>query len=179
MAIYGFNHDDLVSGGKAAITFGLRNLMSKRRGMNKTDTNAGSFVATDMYKYLRDTVLPSLPADLRSHIKAVNKRTSAGNKSKDIRIDEMSIFLFSLNEVYGSHGFDYCSNDEGSKYAIFSSDQSRKKYLSNGAGRVNSWWLRSPGMTFGSWFCAISDDGEGYYGDYLAYENGVCFGFCV
>lgn len=57
-----FNHDDLADGsGKAGITFGMKELMADVHNMNSANTNVGSFVGSEMFSYLRDTVLPSLP----------------------------------------------------------------------------------------------------------------------
>ena len=70
--IVGFNHDDLASGGKAGITFGLKNLMANTRQMNSSNTNAGGFTGSDMYDWLQGTLLNSLPSDLRAVLKSVD-----------------------------------------------------------------------------------------------------------
>lgn len=49
LQIYGFNHDNLTSGGKAGITFGMKNLMTETRQMNASNTNAGGFTGSAMY----------------------------------------------------------------------------------------------------------------------------------
>lgn len=174
--IVGFNHDDLASGGKAGITFGLKNLMANTRQMNSSNTNAGGFTGSDMYDWLQGTLLNSLPSDLRAVLKSVNKKTSAGSQSSTINTNAMKIFLFSEIEIFGS--VTYSKSGEGSQYSRFATASSRIKYLSNGSGSANSWWERSPYGSNSSYFCRVSSSGSASYngaGD----SRGVCFGFCV
>lgn len=179
MEIYGFNHDDLASGGKAPYTFGMKNLMANKRQMNTSNTFVGSFVGSAMYAYLRDTVLPSLPEELRTRIKTVNKKTEAGNQSSSVQTDAVQIFLFSVNEVAGTQSGSWVSNDEGSTYPVFTGDASRIKKLSNGAGAAQWWWLRSPRLDFSNGFCGVTSDGNAAGYTVASGSGGVCFGFCV
>lgn len=174
--IVGFNHDDLASGGKAGITFGLKNLMANTRQMNSSNTNAGGFTGSDMYDWLQGTLLNSLPSDLRAVLKSVNKKTSAGSQSSTINTNAMKIFLFSEIEIFGS--VTYSKSGEGSQYSRFATTSSRIKYLSNGSGSAYRWWERSPFGDDSSSFCIVY--GGGYANGYGAsYSWGVCFGFCV
>lgn len=174
--IVGFNHDDLASGGKAGITFGLKNLMANIRQMNSSNTNAGGFTGSDMYDWLQGTLLNSLPSDLRAVLKSVNKKTSAGSQSSTINTNAMKIFLFSEIEIFGS--VTYSKSGEGSQYSRFATASSRIKYLSNGSGSANYWWERSPGGTNSSNFCVVNSNGNANT-NYASLSRGVCFGFCV
>lgn len=174
--IVGFNHDDLASGGKAGITFGLKNLMANTRQMNSSNTNAGGFTGSDMYDWLQSTLLNSLPSDLRAVLKSVNKKTSAGSQSSTINTNAMKIFLFSEVEIFGS--ITYSKSGEGSQYSRFATASSRVKYLSNGSGSAFSWWERSPYGNNSSSFCIVSSSGNANGGS-ANNSRGVCFGFCV
>ena len=167
-AIMDFNHDDKSDGtGKANITFGMTGLMADTHSMNSTNTNVGSFVGSEMYTYLQDTVLPSMPQELQSVIKSVNKRTSAGNASTEIQVDSMSIWLFSAGEIGQSAG--YVSSDEGVAYPYYNSDTRAKG---------DWWWLRSPCFNSTGYFCGVWSWGE--LGNMNAnYSSGVSFGFCI
>lgn len=179
MEIVGFNHDDLTSGGKAAYTFGMKHLMADTRQMNTSNTNSGSFVGSAMYSYLRNTVLPNLPEEVRSHIKTINKKTLAGNQSSSVRTDSMQIFLFSVTEVVGSDSW-LGSTNEGSQYSAFSTNDYRTKKLSNGDGNAQAWWLRSPAQRVSGCFEYIGSSGGAGIGDGGAVNRrGVCFGFCI
>lgn len=174
--IVGFNHDDLASGGKAGITFGLKNLMANTRQMNSSNTNAGGFTGSDMYDWLQGTLLNSLPSDLRAVLKSVNKKTSAGSQSSTINTNAMRIFLFSEIEIFGS--VTYSKSGEGSQYSRFATASSRIKYLSNGSGSANLWWERSPHGASSPNFCAVNSNGNASNLN-ANISGGICFGFCV
>lgn len=174
--IVGFNHDDLASGGKAGITFGLKNLMANTRQMNSSNTNAGGFTGSDMYDWLQGTLLNSLPSDLRAVLKSVNKKTSAGSQSSTINTNAMKIFLFSEVEIFGS--VTYSKSGEGSQYSRFATASSRIKYLSNGSGSANFWWERSPYGNNSNSFCSVNSNSNASF-NAANFSRGVCFGFCV
>ena len=132
LVIIGFNHDDLASGGKAGITFGMKNLMATTRRMNASNTNSGGFTGSEMYSWLQNTLLPTLPSDLQAVLKSVNKKTSAGSQSATINTNSMKLFLFSEIEIFGSTT--YSKAGEGSQYSYFATAANRIKYLANGSG---------------------------------------------
>ena len=179
LVILGFNHDDLATGGKAGITFGMKNLMADARQINSENTSEGGYAGSEIYKWLQNTVLPSLPADLQNVLKTVNKRTGNGDpNSPAIVVNSMKLFLFAMEEVIG-----YASENslagEGTLYSYFATAETRIKYMYNGAGAVNFWWVRSPnklGQT-GRW-CRIATNGAPSIRTADDYQ-GVCFGFCV
>ena len=176
LVIMGFNHDDLASGGKAGITFGLKNLMASTRAMNSSNTNVNGFTGSAMYSWLQNTLLPTLPSDLQAVLKSVNKKTSAGNASSTININAMKLFLFSEIEIFGSTT--YSAAGEGSQYSYFATAANRIKYLSNGSGSAYWWWERSPYGSNSISFCYVYSNGNASFSN--AYNaDGVCFGFCV
>ena len=172
----GFNHDDLASGGKAGITFGLKNLMASTRAMNSSNTNSGGFTGSAMYSWLQNTLLTSLPSDLQAVLKSVNKKTSAGSQSSTINTNSMKLFLFSEIEIFGSTT--YSKAGEGSQYSYFATAANRIKYLSNGSGSAHWWWERSPCGSNSNGFCGVNGGGCAYFYS-AASASGVCFGFCV
>lgn len=175
MEIVGFNHDNLTGGGKAGITFGMKHLMKDSRSMNESNTNQGGWTESEMYSWLTTTCYNGLPADLRSIIRAVDKKTSEGRGSSTIKTDSMKIFLFSEKEVGLSS---YSVTGEGEKYARFTGNSVRTKKMSNGSGSANWWWLRSPYQSDTSMFCCVASDGA-TGGNPALSTGGVCFGFCV
>ena len=176
MQIYGPDHDDLADGsGKAKFTLGLKNLMTEMRPMNSTNTNSGGFAGSEMHDWLRNTLFPTLPADLRAIIKPVYKNTSAGNQSTTILTESMDIFPFAAAECMDT------SNSvpgEGTQYPIFTDNASRVKRLSNGAGATTPWWTRSPNGTNNSSFVRITAGGGVNYPN-ASVDSGVCFGFSI
>lgn len=176
LVIMGFNHDDLASGGKASITFGMKNLMATTRRMNASNTNSDGFTGSEMYSWLQNTLLPTLPSDLQAVLKSVNKKTSAGSQSSTINTNSMKLFLFSEIEIFGSTT--YSKAGEGSQYSYFATAANRIKYLSNGSGSAYWWWERSPYGSNSDNFCYVSSNGNAYINSANS-AYGVCFGFCV
>ena len=176
LQIADFAHDDLTAGGKAGITFITKNLMTGAQKMNSTNTNSGGFTGSAMYTYLNTTLYNLLPSGLKSAIKAVNKKTSAGNKSTTINTDSMKLFLLSEIEVFGTTT--YSVSGEGSQYPIFTDAASRTKKLSNGSGSAYPWWERSPDASNSPRFCYVTNSG-GVQSYVASLIYGVCYGFCV
>ena len=176
LVIMGFNHDDLASGGKAGITLGLKNLMATTRRMNASNTNSGGFTGSEMYSWLQNTLLPTLPTDLQAVLKNVNKKTSAGSQSSTINTNSMKLFLFSEIEIFGATT--YSKAGEGSQYSYFATAANRIKYLANGTGSADWWWERSPYGSTSNSFCYVYSSGNADLNN-ASGAGGVCFGFCV
>lgn len=113
--ILGFNHDDLAAGGKAGITFGLKNCLKTSYNMNSTDTNAGGWTSSAMRTRM-STFKGYLPSDLQTAIRTVTKKTSAGEKSTTINSTSDDLFLFSHVEVFGTNYYDQA--DSPSLYTV-------------------------------------------------------------
>lgn len=176
LRIYDFQHDDCVDGSKAALTIGMKHLLATTYKMNSSSTNVGGWESSLMRTSTIPTLYGKLPGDLQAVITDVYKYTSAGNKSTDITTTVDNLFLFSEVEVDGTTTAVYA--DEGSIYPIFSNQSSRVKYLSNGTGSSNVWWLRSPyaGSAY-SFRCVYNSGGIDNYTASSA--CGVAFGFCI
>lgn len=176
LEIADFNHDDLTSGGKAPISFIVKNCLSftGERYMNSSSTNAGSWNSS----YMRNTVMAEirnkLPNDLKPYIKKVNKKTTQGSSSTAIQTTSDDLWLPSCIEVGTiTSGSGYVS--EGTQYPIFTDNGSRIKLYNGSAGY---WWLRSPYTGRNNTFHSVNSDGSGNY--YTAdYTNGVVFGLCI
>ena len=175
LEILDFNHDDLLNGNKAGITFGLKYLMNNTKQINATKTNVGGFTGSDIYSWLQGELLLSLPTDLQAVIKTVNKKTSAGNQSSVINTNEMKIFLFSEIEIYGTTSFSFTG--EGNQYRNFYNPNNRIKTFTNGSSIIG-WWERSPGTNAG-FFCAADNSTQLASHDYSDAFWGISFGFCV
>ena len=182
LVILGFNHDDLTSGGKAPITIGMKNLLATSYRMNSSATNAGGWDSSEMRTTTMQTLLEQLPSDLQAVIKSVNKKASSGGRSKTIKTSSDKLFLFSEVEIDGTTMEVYA--DEGEQYEYWKTVKNGKnsayriKYLSNGGGSANNWWLRSPhkGSSTYVWYVTSSGDVDSQH---ASYSYGVSFGFCV
>jgi len=178
LVIVGFDHDDLTSGGKAGITFGLKNLMADKRQINSNRTNSGGFTGSVIYTWLQNTLLPSLPYELQSVIKTVNKMTATGSSSGTVTDVSMKLFLFSTREITGGSGWDLKEN-EGNQYNYFATAANRKKFLANGTGEESGWWTRTSRVAVNPhwWYLDSSTASIKYLS--ANETTGICFGFCI
>ena len=182
LVILGFDHDNLTGGGKAGMSIGMKNLLATKYRMNATATNEGGWDESEMRTSTMATLLSQFPSDLQSVIKQVNKKATAGGASTSITTSADKLWLFAEVEIDGTTSAGYA--DEGEQYEYWKTVKDgtvaddRKKYLSNGSGSANIWWLRSPYVSSSSDFRYISSAGYViYYGANNTY--GVSFGFCV
>ena len=180
LVILGFNHDDLTAGGKAGITFGMKNLLATRYPMNSSNTNAGGWTSSAMRTSTMETLYSHLPDDVKAVVKPVNKLSSAGSQSTTINTTSDKLFLLAEIEVFGSTSYSVAG--EGTQYAYYKDVANtaalRVKKLSNGAGSAYSWWLRSPRASYSTYFCIVNADGHAGNGS-ASISLGVAFGFCV
>lgn len=199
LVILGFNHDNLTSGGKAGISIGMKNLLATTYNMNSSHTNNGSWRSSLMRTSTMATLLSQLPSDLQMYIKAVDKITSAGNKTTYIAISSDKLWLLSTAEVYSQSAISNSSNSdikanaaayksEGDQYDYYSEligdgdpyniNATLKKGLSNGTETVIWWWLRSPNIDDATSFRGVDYSGR-ISNNNAGYSTGVSFGFCI
>ncbi len=176
VAIMGFNHDDLESGGKAGITFGLKELMKNLIQLNGHESNAGGYPDTSVFSFLEVVAREKMPSDLRAVLKNIIKKTSVGSKNNVIGTEVVKLFLFSEIEVFGSIIFSLAG--EGSQYSYFTNTGNRIKRTANGTGTEGRWWERSPVLESFTDFCIVIENGEAHHAESVS-ARGVCFGFCV
>ena len=142
---------------------GLKGLLGWHQ-MNKTWTNKGGWLASDMRRYLNEEVIELLPDDLLAAI-----------KPRKFGDEEDRLWLFSEVEIFGEHIWG--AGDEGDK---------QLKYFKNPINRVKFdedgdaywWWVRSPDASNSSHFCVVDDSGGTYYSNANG-SSGVCFGFYI
>lgn len=155
--VIGLNHDDKSDGsGKAAITFYIEDLEAEYR-WNETNTNEGGWRDCLMRNKTMPILFNSFPEVLRNSIVKVDKKTTLGDRSKEIAVTKDKLFVLSVSE----HGMSkenakgYASSDEGEQYEYFKKNDIDKK----------RWWtaFRSPCLTFGAYFCTWN---------YIGYVNG-------
>ena len=181
LVILGFDHDDLTSGGKAGMTIGMKNLLATTYRMNATGTNAGGWDESEMRTSTMATLLSQLPSDLQGVIKQVNKKATAGSQSTSITTSADKLWLLAEVEVDGTTSAGYA--DEGEQYEYWKTVKDgtvaadRIKYLSNGSGSANFWWLRSPSVSNSTNFRGFGSTGN--VGSLASNTRGVSFGFCV
>lgn len=171
--IIGFNHDDKVSGGKAAYSFQLVDCLNQTQQMNTSNTNTGGWNGSAMRGRM-STYKSQLPAALRNVIKTVKKKSgTGGGSSSGTQQTNDDLFLLSEIEIFGTTTYSVAG--EGTQYEWYKAGNSRIKKVN---GSANYWWERSPRSGTTNGFCIVNSSGSANI--YNAYDSyGVSFGFCV
>lgn len=171
--IIGFNHDDNVSGGKAAYSFQLVDCLNQTQQMNTSNTNTGGWNGSAMRGRM-STYKSQLPAALRNVIKTVKKKSgTGGGSSSGTQQTNDDLFLLSEIEIFGTTTYSVAG--EGTQYEWYKAGNSRIKKVN---GSANSWWERSPCSGNTNCFCFVNSSGSaGNIGASISF--GVSFGFCV
>ena len=171
--ILGFNHDDLSDdSGKAGITIGLKHLLENSFPMHSYSGIRVGWVGSHMRNEYLSDLLSSLPLELQSVIKEVEKETRNGDS---IDTTNEKLWLFSLGEI-ASTGID------GAQYEYYKTildgdiATNRVKYLSNGMGSPANWWLRT--CTGSVDYNAVNASGKIVHSQQQN-RYAICFGFCV
>lgn len=168
--IWDFAHDDLDGGGKAPITFGLKNLMQDTSRVAGQDEDWSDCIMRTKL----EAIFAQLPEDLKSVIKPVIKKTYRPGSSYDTISTVDKLWLMSgVESAYLS------SSEEGYPYPIFTDAASRIKRLSNGDGSVEDYWLRTPNRSYTNRWMYISTGGNYTTSTDLSVSKGICFGFCI
>ena len=171
--IIGFNHDDKVSGGKAAYSFQLVDCLNQTQQMNTSNTNTGGWNGSAMRGRM-STYKSQLPAALRNVIKTVKKKSgTGGGSSSGTQQTNDDLFLLSEIEIFGTTTYSVAG--EGTQYEYYAAGNTTIKKVN---GSANTWWERSPRSDDTRYFCFVSASG---YADssFASYSYGVSFGFCV
>lgn len=171
--IIGFNHDDKVSGGKAAYSFQLVDCLNQTQQMNTSNTNTGGWNGSAMRGRM-STYKSQLPATLRNVIKTVKKKSgTGGGSSSGTQQTNDDLFLLSEIEIFGTTTYSVAG--EGTQYEWYKAGNSRIKKVN---GSANDWWERSPRSGNTNRFCSVNSSGSANY-SYANNGSGVSFGFCV
>ena len=171
--IIGKGHDDYSDGsGKAPLTFQMHDCYGELKNMNSSNTNSGGWTSCAMRSTHLPAILALMPTEVQNGIREVNKLTSAGSQSANIKTTADKLFLLSEIEIFGS--VSYSKSGEGTQYDYYKAGNSKVK---NRDGSASGWRERSPYGSDSAFFCFVTSAGRANYGD-ASRERGVAFGFC-
>lgn len=195
--IIGMNHDDLVTPingiTKAIVTLQMDRILYKNTTdasyvsgypavaeeggyMNITNTNVGGWTSCARRTWCNSVFYNAIESGIKSLIKPVVKKTSAGNKSSNINSDNDNVFLLSEIEIFGSITYSFAG--EGSRYPYFTTAANIYKKPSYSTYASARWWERSPYKSTNTLFCNVYQGGTAAGGD--AYEaQGLAPAFCL
>lgn len=177
MELVAFDADELADGsGKAHMTWITKDLLNTEHDMNADGTSEGGWPASDMRTWLRESILPLFPEEVRSNIKEVKKYSYFYFDYDDGTISSLdTIWIPSRREIFGE---DAANEDDGPEYlTTFPDDASRiKQHI--GVSEPSWWWLRSAAYANDGYFDNVDSDGSGLYINYADNVYGVAVGFC-
>ena len=185
MQIVGIDRDPLASGnGNAPITWISKELINSGHSMNPglagdsgnrtpgTGT-IGGWELSEMRSWLKNTIKPLIPSNVRSAIKEVTKYSRIYNAAEQAVNNVTTtddVWIPSNREVGGS-GYE----TEGPVYSrAFNSNAARVK-MKVGASSASWWWLRSANANIGFGYVYDGD----IYANYASGEGAVALGFCT
>lgn len=164
------------------MTWIARTPLNSRHSMYDGETKEGNWLKSDMRTWLRESILPLFPEEVRLHIKEVQKYSvTAYDKetgTNDYDADESNsvfsddtIWIPSYEELF----HEYFSDTSYPVYKIAFSDNTSREINPNGASGT-WWWLRSA-YHYDSFYC-VKPDGSWDYKD-VNDEGSVIIGFCL
>ena len=134
----------------------------------------GGWEKCGLRTYLRETIKPLIPANVRNAIKEVTKYSTIYNTSSSMVNNVTStedVWIPSVREV----GWTYCETSGPAYSSAFSDNASRvKNNVSSGSAAV--WWLRSAYSYSNA--NTVTSDGS-YSTNGVATSRGVALGFCL
>lgn len=181
MKLVAMDEDELADGsGKAPMTWVADELLKSEHNMNDKGTNKGGWETSGMRAWLRETVLPLMPEEVRNGIREVTKYSYSYEEQKGV-ITTDTIWIPSAREVFLADDPDWVNNyreKEGAAYTeVFKDDDSRVRSRA-GASGTSRWWLRSASLSSVYLFLDVISDGSHYRYDAIG-ERGVLVGFCL
>ena len=133
-----------------------------------------------MRAWLRGTVLPLMPEEVRDNIREVTKYSYSYEEQKGVTSKD-TIWIPSVREVFPAGYDDWTDRrreKEGVSYtSVFTDDETRKRSRDGESG-ASWWWLRSASYNGSCIFDIVGSDGDYYYYFIAYYEGGVVIGFC-
>lgn len=185
MQIAGIDEDDLADGsGKAPLTFISKELLATKHRMNpaRTPSSApynegtgtiGGWEKCEMRTYLKTTIKPLIPENVRNAIVNVTKYSRtfdmSGTAVNDV-VTTDDVWIPSYREFFGGTSYE----SSGPVYTdLFDSASARIKNLN---GIAIAWWLRSASSATG--FRYVNNGGTGGNGS-TGSSYGVALGFCL
>lgn len=174
-----YNHDNRTDGiGKAGITFHMVNCLNTLYQLKSYNLSTVSGWADDP---MRNTHLPvikaTLPSELQSVIKFVDKKTSLGYK-KSAATTSDDLFLLSEIEVFGNTQYAQDGNNEGSQYLYYAQNNTDSARIKTANGAAVNWWERSSSKYVSNANPIVRNTGVKYTANKDT-NNGVAFAFCV
>ena len=146
--------------------------------MNSANTNVGGWKSCARRTWCNNVFFAALPSVWQSMVKAVNKKTSAGNGQSTIETVQDKVFLASEIEIFGSTTYSFAG--EGIQYQYYkNATVNRYKMPKLSSSQVsNIYYERSPYRADSSFFCSVSNIGNANF-DFASFVHGIATCLCI
>ena len=169
---------DTISGTsqKAGITFAITTLynnLSSYKMNSASQSNAGGWRDSELRDTLNNDIFTTLPIELQTAIKSVDKKCDTGNGTSAIVNSSDKLWLFSTEEL--GLGSDATMSGQGSIYQYFGTADNR--IGKNSSGTAKTYWTRTANIS-SQQFRRIGTGGTA--GNAASTQSsGIIFGFCI
>ena len=154
------------------VAFSFGNVLKTAR-MNQRNTNCGGWVQSKMASELDESVLPNLPDDLVAVIKDREITQFLDGKTY---AKKSKLWLPSYTEVAGFNELLSRIEKGDVRFPLFKTRSGRVRYTAE--DKPSWWWLRSPGVSFATYFWSVSYNGY-VTNSSASGANGVCPCFII
>lgn len=172
MELVAMDVDELADdSGYAHMTWVAKNLINSEYRI-QFDYNAyEGWPKSDMRNWLRESILPLVPAEVRDSIKTVKKYTNAYSEENAVSKDK--IWIPSELEVFPRG---YIDDSKGTYYSDAFPDDSSRIRCRPGTSAPSYWWLRTD--DYWAFVTGVSTEGD-FSEDFCTTKGGVVIGFCI
>ena len=172
MELVAMDEDELADeSGYAHMTWIAKDLLKSEYRIHFDYDTYDGWPTSDMRTWLRETILPLIPTEIRTGIKTVKKYTEC--PGYDTFISEDKIWIPSQFEVFPEEPYD---DSHGIYYKASFPDNSSRIRCRPDTSTASWWWLRTDDY----WISVMGVGADGdYWGDYCTSKGGVVIGFCI
>lgn len=178
MEMCGFKRYYLSDGSnkRTSMSFLAKHLLSVDKAIGVGSSNEGGWATTSLNTFLNTRLYEAFPVEYRQLLKQVRISSSIGNQSNDISTSDCYIHIPSAYEVdptMTSEPYIY----EGTPITYLTTNESR--ICSYDGGNSHPYWLRSPNISYSTYYYRVENTGtlSGYYYPYN--EDGIRIMFSV
>ena len=188
--IAAFDTDDKADdSGKAKVTFITKHVLNTAKRWNPVLSPSsapytegtgtiGGWALSEIRTYIRNTVKPLIPSDIRNRIVEVTKKyytyNTSGTASTQTIADD--VWLPSAGEVFGNYESNTRYSDLFGTAGASSADTKRVKTKSNSSTAV-VWWMRTGSSTSNARIASTNGSSSSYRVNYASYFHAI--GFCI
>lgn len=172
MELVGMDVDELADdSGYAHMTWIAKELLNSGYRMHFDYNTYEGWPESDLRDWLRESILPHVPAEVRNGIKTVKKYTNVYGEENAVTEDK--IWIPAESEVFPK---DYIDDSKGTYYSDAFPDDTSRIRCRPGTSDASWWWLRTD--DYWIFVLGVSSEG-GFGGDFCTTKGGIVIGFCI